>query len=440
MTHRRSKVAISKEETITSSRRFTTRATSAAVTTLPDATASTFQGGKMPTETFMCTWTPRIRSRARLASWSIVWMLFWGISFTPSSLGLGRKPERKAASDTGNPVWRVDLRSVGFTGFAPKQETWGLHFRPNPLCFIDGKVLVATFITREEVITLARRDQPGETLPLRLHAIFLDANAGKVQSTKEWSITHPRGGVIATGDGKFAVLAPAMIAIYSPSLEPVKDFKLSSEQQSHLWNFYSSPTGKSILVEYHYPEASFSWIDSGSLQPLPTWSDSMPGLSISDKELTISRETYVKSKGFLHEVLIRTVDGPWKTICRVLVGQGDSCGIPQFLSNEALALWGPHWVTVVPKTGGDALLRASFHNDEWLGRPLHPSADGKRFAVTVLAHKGGNAFFDIDSHSVLKRIVVYDLPSSQAVYTLDAKQQKIKNVSGSHLMVLCWPS
>jgi hypothetical protein len=115
----------------------------------------------------------------------------------------------------------------------------------------------------------------------------------------------------------------------------------------------------------------------------------------------------------------------------VIAGHGDdSCGDPEFLSNELLALWSPHEFRVVPKTGGDALLKASFRDDEWLGSRLYPSADGKRFAVTVSAHKGGSALFDVDYHSVLKRIVVYDLPRGQAVYTLDAKQQMIKDVSG----------
>jgi hypothetical protein len=320
---------------------------------------------------------------------------------------------------------------VGYTGFAPKQEQWGLNLSPNPLCFSENKVLIATFITREDVTTLARRDQPSEHLPLKLHGIFLDADAGKVRATKEWSITRPRGGAIAAGDGRFAILAPELVALYSPSLELVKDFKLSSEQQSHLWNFYPSPTGKSILVEYHNPESSFQWIEGSSLQPQPTWNDSLPGVSISDKELAFFRSPYIKSKGSAtHEVLIRPRDGPERVVCRVLVGQGDSCGSPEFVSNDVLALSMPHGLSLVPKTGGDALLKANFRDDEWLGRPLHPSADGKRFAVAIWAHKGGSAFFDISSHNVLKRIVVYDLQSRQAVYTLDGKKQRISDVSG----------
>lgn len=359
-----------------------------------------------------------------------MWIFFWGILLTRSSLGLGHKPERKAASGADSPVWSVDLRSVGFTGYAPKQETWGLNLRPNPLYFTDNKVLIATFITREVVTTLARRDQPGESLPLKLHGIFLDADTGKVQVSKEWPITRPRGGVVASGDGRFIVLTPGLVALYSPSLELVKDFKLSPEQQSHLWDFHVSPTGQSILVEYHYPDSSFQWIDAGSLQPQPAWKDLLTHVFIFDNGLAFEQNPNLTS-GVSHKVLIRPRDGPERTICRVLTGQvNSSCGDPEFVSDDVLALTMPHGLTLVPKSGGDVLLKASFRDDEWLGHPLHPSADGKRFAATLWEHKGGSALLDIGFHSVLKRIEIYNLPNPHPIYTLDAKQRKIKDVSG----------
>ena len=299
-----------------------------------------------------------------------MWIFFWAISLTPLSLGLGHESEGKAAASAGGPVWRVDLRSVGFTSFAPKQEQWGLHLRPNPLCFADNNTLIATFITREEVTTLARRDQPAEALPTRLHAIFFDSGTGKVRATKEWPVTRPRGGIIAVGDGRFAVITPAMIALYSPSLELMKDIKLSSKQQSDLWDFRASPSGKSIVAEYHTPEAYFQWIDTNTLTPQPT---SIPTVvfSISDDDVVIKRNPYSESKGFLSEVLIRTADGPWRTVCRVLNGQSDACGgEPQFLSNDVLAIVMPHEFSLVPKTAGDTagdtLFKASFRDDERL--------------------------------------------------------------------------
>jgi len=358
-----------------------------------------------------------------------LWIFFWGILLTPLSLGLGLKPKRQAPGGTGSPIWTIDLRSVGFTGFAPKQEQWGIHLKPNPLCFVDNKTLIATFVTREEITTLARRDQPSETSPLRLHAVFLDPEVGIVLATKEWPVTRPRGGVIATGAGRFAVLTPAMIALYSPSRELLKDLKFSSAEQSDLWDLHSSPSGKSIVAEYHTPEAYFQRIDTNTLTRRPT---SIPTVvfSISDEDVAIARNPYVQSKGFLDEVLVQTADGPWQPICSAPSGQAGNCGQPEFVSNNVVALLTPHGFNLVPKAGGDPLLRVAFHDDDWLGHPLYPSADGARFAATVWAHKGGSEFFDIGSQSVLKRVVVYDIPSRQAVYTLDAKQQKMRNVSG----------
>jgi hypothetical protein len=392
---------------------------------------------KMLMENGLCTLTPRIHSRVRLVSFSMaLWMFSWGILPIHSFLGPGHKLEKKPGGLVG-PLWKVDLRSFGFNGFVPKGEQWGLQLRMNPLCFFHNNALVASFITREEVRELARRDSPSESLPLRLHGIFLDVNQGNVRSSKEWSLTRPRGGVIAVGDGSFAVLTPAMIALYSASLEPLKIFQLSPQQQSHLWNLFPSPTGKSILIEYHYPEASFEWLDMLSQQLQPMAQKAMSGVSISDKEIAVSNEIFVRSVGFIHEVKLLPRDGgPGQMLCRVIVGKQDSCGgYPEFLSNDILALLMPHGFSIVPKSGGDSLLNVSFGKDEWLGRTLYASADGKRFAVTVWAHKNGGTFFDLDYHSVLQRIMVYDLPSRHVVYVLDANRQKIKEVSG---VALSW--
>src|SRR5205085_12093274 len=114
--------AISKEETITLARHFMAPAILAAVRMQAGAT------GYISQTRALCTWIRRIRSQVRLGSLSTaLWIFSWAMSLTPSSLGLGHKPEGKAAGGTGGPAWRVDLRSVGFTGFAPKQEQWGLH-------------------------------------------------------------------------------------------------------------------------------------------------------------------------------------------------------------------------------------------------------------------------------------------------------------------------
>jgi hypothetical protein len=327
------------------------------------------------------------------------------------------------------PAWTIDLRKVGFTGFAAKREQWGINLRPDPLSFSGDQVLIATFITRETTTTLARRSQSTDLLPLRLHGVFLDATSGQVRTLREWSITRPRGGIISVVGGGFAVLTPSGVTLYSQDLEHLRDLKLSPAEQSDLWDFHSSPSARSIVAEYHAPDAYFQWIDTSSLVPRPV---SIPTVvfSISDDDVAIGHTPYLGSRGFLSEVLVRTDDGPWRAICRMPSGQAGSCGNPQFLNNEVLALRMPHGFSVVTKDGGDPLLKESFRADEWLGDPLYPSAGGKRFAVTIWAQKGGSAFLDISYHSILKRVVVYDLVSRRAVYSLDAKTAKMTGVSG----------
>ena len=363
---------------------------------------------------------------------TVLWMFFWVILLTPSSLVHDRDGHQdQTPTPRRDAIWRFDLRSAGYAGSASRKEQWGFHLRPQPICF-SGDDLVATFITRENITTLTHRDQPDDSRPLRLHGVFLDAQTGKISTIKEWSISRPGGGIIPVGHGEFAVLTPAMLALYSPNGDMLKQLRLSSKQEASLWDLYSSPSGASILAEYHYPEVSLEWIDTASLEVKQTWNDFLPGVSISDVELAFPKETYFESQKFTtHEVLIRGLIAPLRTFCKVRIGWEDDegCGYPQFISNDLISLWGPHGLALFRRTG-EPVSRISFPKDEWIGSILYPSADGNRIAVTVWTHKGGSEVFDVSWHSVLKRVIVYDIPSRQWTYVLDAKKQKLRDISG----------
>ena len=319
--------------------------------------------------------------------------------------------------------WQFDLRSAGYTGFTPRQEQWGLHLRPNPLSFLDNDILAATFITRESVQTLSRRDE-GEQLPLRLHAVFLKFDSGELKATKQWSITRPRGGIIRAGEGRFAILTPSGIAVYLLNRQVVTELSLTAKEQSDLWDFKPSPSGKTIMAEFHAPKAYYQRIETASLIPQPA---SVPtvAFAISDTAVAIMRNSAANPG----EVLIQILDGSWHTICSA-ANSVEPCDDPQFISNELLAIQSSHSFNIVAASDGSPLFKARFGKDDWLSHSLYPSADGKRLAVAVWAHKGGSTFFDISSRNVLKRIVVYDIPSRQQVYVFDAKRHKTRDLSG----------
>lgn len=97
-----------------------------------------------------------------------------------------------------------------------------------------------------------------------------------------------------------------------------------------------------------------------------------------------------------------------------------------------LVLYGPHEINLVD-TGGKKLFTQHLADDDWITDwrvPFRPSASGNRFAVAIWAHKGGSDVLDISAHSVLKRIMVFDIATRRWIYTLSAKKQKIKTVSG----------
>lgn len=352
-------------------------------------------------------------------------MCSWVILPTPLFPGPGHSARSETFGRSADSVaWQFDLRSVGYTGFAPKKEQWGLHLRPNPLSFPDSDVLIATFITQERVPALARRDKGDEVLPLKLHAALLNVRSGELHATKEWSVTRPRGGIIPAGEGRFTVLTPSGIALYSREAKLLKELKLSFKEQSGLWDLRPSPSGKTIMIEYHTPAAYYEKIAIDSLTSQPA-SIPTPVFSISDTDIAIRLD----STSGPAEIRVQTKGGPWQTICRTSAS-AKSCGTPQFVSNDLLALQSPHGLTILPNGGGPPLLKAEFRRDEWLVNSLYPSQDGKRLAVAVWAHKGGSALLDISSHAVLKRVDIYDIPNARLTYTFDAQQHQVKYISG----------
>jgi hypothetical protein len=361
----------------------------------------------------------------------VLLILFLGILNSTLSQELGHKTEIRISDSAINPFWKFDLRPVGYTEFTPNQDTGAIHVQPNALCFSGNTTLISTFMTGEDYPTLKRRDDPRNKLPFRLHGIILHVGASEVQATKEWQVARPLGGIVASGDGNFTVITSEMIALYSSNVELLRNLTFSPDERAHLWDFYPSPTGKTILVEYHYPDASFQWIDVNLLQPKPIWSDSLPVRSISDAALTYSRSTLKGSRSpTIHEVFIRSKDGSERVVCRVPAEKVDGCGYPQFLSDDSLALWMPHGLEVMPRTGGTTLISSKFGENDWVGPILYPSAGGKRFAITVWVQKGGNDRLDRSSHNVLKNIIVFDISSGKAVLRLDLADRKIGDISG----------
>jgi hypothetical protein len=392
------------------------------------------------------TWIRRIRGQVRVACCcTSVWILFWAIPFTAAVLFPGPFRE-ELKPDTGKPpasIWQTDLRTEGYAEFARKGDVPS-YPRFEPLCFSGNGTLIASFVVRELTDSLAKRDTSVPSSPVHLHGVFFEGATGRIRTTRDWPVAHPNVGIICAPGGKFIMATGERLTLYSPDLESLKE--LSTAAGSN-WNpyfeFRQSPSTKSALLVYgntaplrrdidaaHIREYISSikwlywWIDIDDLALRRSWIDGIEShISVSDEAIVTTGGS--PEPGSFAD-LIGEPNGPKRAICR-----GRTCGYPQFINARAVALVRPESLRVMG-TAGELLFDQEFQNGDALlvYEPLYTSADGQRFAIRVWTVKGSNALLDIGGHAVLRRVTVFDVPSRRWIYTLDAKQQKIKTISG----------
>ncbi len=351
-------------------------------------------------------------------------------------------------------MWRADLRPFGLKKIQP--WPWGVDLRGwlpgfENLAFASDGIVIASFATPESKALLS---------PRRVHVVLLDAAKGTVLGTREWSVRRSEVGLFATHDGKFFVRTDdrppgqelrsnQKIVLYSGKLEPLKEFALppGPNGEFELWHVYVTPTRQSIVVEHGVGRGrevqwldrargiDVRWLDPDTLEPKATWAWTAPktpdrlytDLHISDSWIVA---TFRVNPNFLSgekgscDVSVRTIDGPWRLLFR-----SDSCPSgAEFVNKDTVLFTGPGNIYLFQVDGRPLL-------DERLGKNefahvVRPSANGRRFAIAVATTKGGSALLDISPHEVLKRIIVYDIPSQRWVFTLDGKHVNLKYVGG----------
>jgi hypothetical protein len=318
------------------------------------------------------------------------------------------------------------------------------HGRPyTSLCFLDKGTIVATFVTREGKPTLSGRNNPDSNQPLRLRAIFLDADTGKITSTQAWPTESRVAGIVAANEGSFVTQRGDILTHYSPdarersklSLPPVQE-----EQWGWSWHAQASPTGRAILfVSPNLTTTSATpwiWVDSNSLQITHSWKGVRSGwVGISDNTIAMTACSFWQ----FHcdpNVEVRGLGTEWKTIAQI--EKHSRLGGVQFVSNDTLFVSGTPWKLLQPD--GKVVLTQSDPKDR--GVPI-TSAGGKRFVVPFFKLVGRVETLDIGGHGELRSISVYDAPFRGRSYELEVKGPKIRETAklalspdGSKLAIL----
>lgn len=343
--------------------------------------------------------------------------------------------------EVANPEWRIDLRSV--IGSVPARVNLGGRRESQgrsetSLWFTNKDRIVVSFVTREgegRHAELSRRNSPDDSSPLRLRAIFLDANTGQVIKTMSWPTESKTSRIIAVHDGKFLTLCGSELTLYASDLTILKSVTLPPLSRSD-WLVRTSPTGKNILLSSAaMRKGSWFWIETDTLKILRSWEESPSGyLTISDEDLAMSTcwwghqltcdgSTCVSGPKCEAKVEIRSLSTNWK-----IIAEGEEHQYPQFASENALFLPGKDTGKII-RPDGQVLFEEPKGRRSWgcWATGLLPSADVARFAIPSCQVKGAVASLDMSGHPVLRQIVVYDISSQIKTQALDVKGPRIQD-------------
>ena len=361
-----------------------------------------------------------------------------------------------ATSD--HPLWRVNLKSQGYPANNADLQRQRGFANFDTISFISDNIVAATFITRERIPDLQRRDDPNHVRPYRLHALFLDAITGKTIHTMEWPIDDPNAGIFPRHDGGFLLVTAAKIASYSADWAQLKEIPLSDLHSItvSLGGIAESPSATSLVIQFLTGTSSLCFrIHTDSLDYTPADCGVLELFTVSDSKIVeperLPRETerrentpvhaYVQSGALKPAVAAADrVSGPVQrpadyTICN------PCASIPQFINNDTLAVYSAENVSVVDPAGKVTFSQNFIPRERWIdefGRPVRPSANGQRFAVVTnrspFAHSSWSTAIHISTGDIPAEmpldIEVYDLSAAQWIYTLRINGEQLRQVWG----------
>jgi hypothetical protein len=317
-------------------------------------------------------------------------------------------------------------------------------FTGSQICFLSDGQLVVTFVSQVVPEALPRRSQPGGPSNLRLQALIVDAGTGQLRAKREWPTFSDKSRIIAAGDGKFLVITPDKLTLYSAEIQPLKelDIDVGREGIPGGWDFDSSPRGNYLVIVYEprsnetNPRGFLAAVtkaelfDVEALRLVHTWLDRSAGdlrpWVLFDDGNILAGDTRLAP-------VIGPPGGPWQPLH---IPWGSRCRPSRFLIPvDDRALFGRSDVSLerscysLARTDGEILFEQEFAENEFV-KLGDVSAGGQRLAVASYKEHGGSWILDIGGRSLVYRIRVYDLARRQWVYALDGKKQRINCISG----------
>jgi hypothetical protein len=376
-----------------------------------------------------------------------------------ATTSFSQQPKIKLVHATSDhSLWRVNLRSQGYPANSDELQRRRGFANFDTISFLSDNVIAASFITREKIPDLQRRDDPNHVRPYRLHAVFLDALNGKTLHTIEWPIDDPNAGIFPRHDGGFLLVTSEKIESYSEDWTFLKEISFSDlhSMTATLGGIAESPNAKSLVIQFLTGNASVcSRISTDTLYSVPANCGMLEVFTVSDYKIVepeklpggneqrenIPSHAYVQAGATMPSV---SANGRSQssdqarardTICN------PCAGIPQFISDDVMAVYAPENISVFDHEGKVSFSQNFSPKERWideLGRPMRSSANGQRFAIVTNRSpfsrnvRSGAIHIstgDIPAEMPLD-LEVYDLSAAQWIYTLRINPEQLHQVWG----------
>ena len=350
-----------------------------------------------------------------------------------------QQPKIKLVHATSDrPLWRVNLKSQGYPANSDELQRRRGFANIDTISFVSENAVAATFVTRERIPDLQRRDDPNHVRPYRLHAIFLDAHTGKTIHTAEWPIDYPNAGIFPRRDGGFLLVTAEKIASYSADWNYLKEIPFSDFHSSTatLGGIAESPNESSLVIQFLVRNSAMCFrIRTDTLDYAIVPCAALEVFTVSDDKIVEPQR--LPGENFHPE------DTPSHAYIehRAAMANAPATGIPQFIGNDAMAVFSSEHISVVDRAGKLSFVWDFVPQERWideLGRPLRSSANGQRFAIVTnrspFTRRGPPTAIHISTGDIPAEmpldIEVCDLAAAQWIYTLRVNPERLQKIWG----------
>lgn len=334
------------------------------------------------------------------------------------------------------------MRTLGYAPWSPR-EGIELGMRIGQLHFLSDEQLVVTFVAHEVPGILPRRDRPETSSNLELHALFVDAETGRLAATREWPTFSERSRVAPAGGGKFVVITPDKLSLYSHQLELLKevDLPVGREATANDWNVERSPGGGYLLVSFGLRSTEdnpHGWLgaevkrelfDAGTLQVNRTWTETGVGIKYFEVPSDDGSVFTTDRRGAL---VFGFPGGPWRPADLNWSSQCEPSRGLLLIGNQAVFGWGApslhQWCYSLILMNGQLLFTEKLADGE-IPRLIASSVIGEGLAVSIDRSRGGSDLLDTPPRWFLSRVVVYSVPTHRWILVLDGKRERLKSIS-----------